>query len=406
MADNDTPNNEAEEYVSPLDTVLEEVEKLPQGDLDPDEVNKEDADFVDELFDKFPKAEDDEGDDAGDDEGGGDAGDDEGDGDSDDAGDDEGDGDDAGDDEGDGDDAGDDEFPENIDGDEKEVAKWGELRSELYAARDENAELKERLESIQSGSDSELGDLRTEVETLRKELSISKVESTPEYEQMVTRPVEAILDRAEAIAKAHDISGEALVDAITDTNIARQSQALNDLIETLPERERAVIYRMADDMSAIYSTEAQLRDNAATALEEAEELARERSAKEARVAAQKYKAAVDKVIPILSDRLPKEFVDVEALAKEVKDTDLSKSSLEAQSYSIAAGHVLPKIVAELQSAQKEILKLQKRIASKNETTPTAKTGAKPTPKKQTTTQTPKSDIGDDVGFLDAIDQQI
>lgn len=280
-------------------------------------------------------------------------------------------------------------------------AKWGELRNELYATRDELKALKEQGGARPDATTAaEIERLRKEheaaterIQKYEQELSISRIEATPEFEKAVTEPLAAIVDLADGLAKAHDIDPDRLIAAISESDSARQSALLSEVVEGMPERDRARVYRMADDTAAILQREAQLKENAAHALEESET----RKQQEQQIAHRRHQEAVgkaiDRVAEMLAARIPKvEGLDMASLIEEAKTTDYAKTTPDVQGYSIVAGATLPHLVKTMHQQAARIAELEQNLKAVHGATPSAGAGQRGD----------RSQVPDDVGFLDAV----
>lgn len=286
-----------------------------------------------------------------------------------------------------------------LEGDAK--ARWGRLRKELYAARDELKALKESEgPKPDAAAQVEIEKLRKDYEAAserlqkyEKELAISRVEATPEFENAVTKPLESIINAAEKLAEANEVDSDRLIAAISETDQKRQSELLTDVVDGMSERDRARVYRMADDTAAILRKEEELRSNADQALQEVE-TRKQQEAEATRLQHQKAVAsAVDKVADMLAARLPHiEGLDMSSLIEEAKSTDFSRSSPDAQGYSIVAGATLPQLVSSLRQQQSRIQQLEQELQSIHKATPTAGGGQTGAPSK----------ADSEKGFLDAV----
>ena len=283
--------------------------------------------------------------------------------------------------------------------DAKAKPKWGELRKELKEARARLAELEKqsvRPENSTATNDAIAAELETtkaRLEEYERELSVVKVEASPEYKRLVTQPIESIIESVETMAKSYSVDPEALVDAVLDNNARKQSEKLNDLIDALPDRDRQRLYRFADDVLQIYDTDKRLREAAVAAKGELEQRAA-REAEQARLAAKReFQNTVEKTWDVFRERLAPvlEKADADALLKDALESDYDSASVELKSYSVSAGVLLPHLVKKISAKDARIAELEKTLKSYQKATPKAAEGSAAAPQRSSS-----------VGFLEGV----
>lgn len=271
--------------------------------------------------------------------------------------------------------------------DAKAKPKWGELRKELKDARARLAELEKqsvRPDNSVATTDAiaaELEATKARLAEYEREISVVKVEASPEYKRLVTEPIESIIDSVESMAKAYSVDPEALVDAVLDNNARKQSEKLNDLIDSLPDRDRQRIYRFADDVLQIYDTDKRLREAATAAKGELEQRAA-REAEQARLAAKReFQSTVEKTWDVFRERLAPVLskTEADALYKDALESDYDTASTELKSYSVSAGVLLPHLVKTISAKDARIAELEKSLKSYQKATPKAGDGSTAAP---------------------------
>jgi len=120
------------------------------------------------------------------------------------------------------------------------------------------------------------------VEEAERELAISRIESTREYKDSFLAPMNAIAKSAVELAKANEIDGDAVLDAISERDPASRRKRLKEVTAGLDDIDRTEILTMAADTQALLAKSDKMRENAVEASKEREELAskREKAEKE------------------------------------------------------------------------------------------------------------------------------
>jgi hypothetical protein len=302
--------------------------------------------------------------------------------------------------------------------DEKAVAKWGELRTELKDARQELVDLKTQLDktenqSVASELETQLAEAQKKIEDYENDLSISLVEKSPQYKQEVAEPLQLILDNAEALAErnaSEEISAEMLQSRIFDalaetTDIKRQNAELEQLTAEMPERDKMMLYRMVDDAAAIFARDTQLKNNAAETAATLEKQMEAQSTEEAKQQAIRVRAAVSKVYDKLESVLPdlgENGDSMETLKEKTLSDNFTELDESHQAYALSAGTVLPPLVKAVRARDVKIAELEKQLVSFRQATPAAAAaGGGVAVGEGSTTGVPE-----ETGFLEAIGQRM
>lgn len=254
--------------------------------------------------------------------------------------------------------------------------KWGELRKELKEERSKAYELERKLSEVMSQDASaelerRLSEVNAKVSKYEEELAVARIERTEEYQRVVTRPLQAIMDTTAAIAEKYKVDPEAFYDAFAETDVAKQSARLGELVKDMSERDRIALYRMADDSVQVFAKSEELQKNASRALAEVE--AREVASKKAaeqRLAAD-TRQSVRKVFELLETRLPAvEGLDLKVIQEEaLKEGPVAAAPVDHQAYSMVAGVLLPKLVKALAAKEAQLKELSKQVDSIKKASP-------------------------------------
>jgi hypothetical protein len=290
---------------------------------------------------------------------------------------------------------------------DKAAVKWGELRNENRAYKKEIETLKSELEKARSTpavDTSEVERLKQINAEYENELAVARVEATTEYKSNVVEPMVNVVGFLNTLAERYEVPSRALLEAMAESDSAKQSDLLTDLGASMNERDRLRLYSAADDYNEIIRrrdyyqstsrermTQIEQQRQAEISQQQAES---EKTVAEAKAAYEKASSKVfedlKKQIPVLSDE--EIATDVQRLAKG----DYTNADPELKSYLAHSGAILPHLLKALQSAKTDLDKANKTIAGYRNGSPKAGSGS---------SETSRS-LPEDVGFLEALDQQL
>jgi len=292
---------------------------------------------------------------------------------------------------------------------EKAAVKWGELRAEAAKAKEyvkTIESLKAELEAAKAApvNSQELEQLRQINQQYEQELSVARVEATQEYKINVVDPMVNVVGFVESLATKYELNAREMMTAFSESDPNKQSDLLTDLAANMNERDRLRLYASADDYSEIirrrdsYHSTSQERMQAIEAQRQAE-LAQyqEESGKTAAAAKAEYDAAVEKVFADLKESVPvlaeeEVAADVQRLAKG----DYSGADAELKAYMAHSGALLPHLLKALKEAKAELEDANKKIVGYRNSSPKAGSGSADS----------NRSLPEDVGFLDALEQQL
>lgn len=249
--------------------------------------------------------------------------------------------------------------------DEKSKIRWKELKQaekDLKAAQKELFELKKRGEEFETTSQeietlkSQIEEIKAEREAVDSELYMTRVQASREYKEYVTQPLNKLFDDVDFYAKRNDVDGGAIVDAL-EADIAGNGRALEELVADWPDRDRQKIYQLADNLLQINNRKLEIEENSRAAYE----ASMQREEQERQEAYKQYFAqretAINTVIPKLGEKvfnlLPEDKrPDIGKLQNEIMSYDDWPEDLKV--YGIAGAAILPDLVDQLTSVQKEL----------------------------------------------------
>jgi hypothetical protein len=140
---------------------------------------------------------------------------------------------------------------------EKGIQSWKEIKGEMKKAREERDRIKAELEATkeQVGKyegetvktlQEELEGYKTRTAELNRELKTANFERSPEYIENIKRPVMSLQGDLRSIAEANDADFSKLWQAITEPDMRKRTDSLEDLTGDFKRMEQMSIVKMAD----------------------------------------------------------------------------------------------------------------------------------------------------------------
>lgn len=241
------------------------------------------------------------------------------------------------------------------------------------------AQKEARIKELE-GAAAELEQLRQFKTEAEAEMSIVRLEKTPEYQTTVGEPLARIANRAAELAETYGIDEVKLFAAIEGKTEKERRDALKDATSGL-DLDRAddfEIRKLMDEAQPLFAKKDELYANADKALSELEARTEAKEREAALARADERKKATDLVSKRIGDKLPffKTFVDEAASA--VKEVDFSTLSPHDHAYNALVGAAMPKIVKEFMTKQAELDAALDELASYKKATPRVEGGLVPT----------------------------
>lgn len=289
---------------------------------------------------------------------------------------------------------------------------WDALRSEVKTARQE----KETLAAERDAAAKALKELQEKVAVLpeleakakfadeaEKELAISRIESTKQFQDVVIKPLDAIGAAIDEFAKRNEIEVDALDAAISERNASKRSKMLDSIISGVGEADKFELYQMVRDTHSILARQDELHAKAVEARKELDARTQEETEKSSRENKAKFESSVKRTAEVLKDRIPFEALaegeTLEAilgdLTTKAVSSDYTAASTDVQSYSVFAGLLLPRLIKQYRAVEGREKSAQARIKELTNASPATTVDSK---------AAPTDASGDD--FLKAIEQDL
>lgn len=300
-----------------------------------------------------------------------------------------------------------DDTPDEIKEDKKAAYKWGELRAEAKQAKvlaKEVEQLRQQLAEKEKLRDAdplkqEAEELRRKYEDLEKEAYVWKIEKTSAWKNEVEKPIAAIRESIETIAKEYEVSEELLFEAFADGNMKSRAAKFDQIFEHLPRIVQNELSRLDSEATAVSRRKAELEANAEQAYKELTQRETETTEKqklESKAAQLRaIEADMAKVRKVAShfvyDDTPPEDV-IREIEQEVRSTSFDDMTTQEKAWAAIASVALPKMNNAVIELRKQIAGYKKEIAQMANSRPSGSASASNSAKGQP----------DGKGFLEAI----
>ncbi|NBW14567.1 MAG: hypothetical protein EBR82_41865 [Caulobacteraceae bacterium] len=140
---------------------------------------------------------------------------------------------------------------------EKGISSWKEIKNEMKKAREERDRLKAELEATKEqvgkyegetikSLQEELESYKTRMAELGRELKTANFERSPEYVEQIKKPLAGLQGDLQAIAEANDADFSKLWQAITEPDVRKRTDSLEDLTGDFKRMEQLSIVKIAD----------------------------------------------------------------------------------------------------------------------------------------------------------------
>ena len=273
--------------------------------------------------------------------------------------------------------------------------RFKELKAELKTYKTRADELEQdtahkasRLQELEAvANNPEYANLQDRVAQYEQQMVISNLEQSQAYKNLVEQPLMTLVSEADAIAEKYSIDPNQLIEVLANSDEAAQEEQLSELLINASDRDKFRVYKIIEEVTPILQQRQVLQEHAAEALREAEHLQSQHEQQELINRTQQRQEAANAVADKLRSKVAflsgVDGVDLNQLAKEAAQIDPATLDHVNSTYQAMAAKLLPKMVGQYMSLQKEIDSLTERLADYDRSTPKAgggslNTGSAPT----------------------------
>ena len=264
----------------------------------------------------------------------------------------------------------------------KAANRFKELKGELKSSQSELESLRQTVAEQQSKIDEMSGlvenrDIDKLQETLTNyeyEKAFDNLEETVAYQQSITEPLNALMDRASQIGDHYEVDSDTVIDILSLDDAVEQDAAIQQYFSNASDRDKAALYRVIDEIDPILEKRQNLYENVEQALNEANLLEEQRINSE-KAAAAKHRADVTKnVVTRVGEKLPflggVDGLAMSAVQQKVAEIDHDLVHPVDFAYNAVAAQLLPVIVKQYISSRKDVDGLMDKLASYEDAEPT------------------------------------
>ena len=264
----------------------------------------------------------------------------------------------------------------------KAANRFKELKSELKTSRSELDELRQltkeqtsKLEEMSAMVENrDIESLQEKLASYEQDRAFNDLESTEAYQKAVSEPINEILDAASSVADHYDVNPDILIDILALENAEDQDTALEEYFPNMSTRDKAKIYRMIEDIDPILKQREEMFENIDVALNEAKALEEERQKADLAERVQLRQNVTKNVVNRVKEKLPflsgLEDVNLSEIQEKASELDPTVVHPVDFAYGAVAAELLPKIVRQYFSSQKEVETLMNKLAEYEEAEPT------------------------------------
>ncbi len=247
-------------------------------------------------------------------------------------------------------------------------------RSELETLRQQRTEYESKIQELSGIAESkDLEALQVQLATYQQEQMFHDLEGTPVYQEAVTAPLQALLAVAEGIADKYELDTDAFIDILAMSDAEAQEEKLNEALANASDRDKAKVYRIIEDIDPILRKRQELHDNVEEAMAEAKLLEESKSKQAAADRARERDNVSRVVVDRIKEKLPFlagiEGLDLKAIQAKAAAVDPTVAHPVDHAYNVVAAQLLPVIVRERATLEKEVEALTERLAAYEEAEP-------------------------------------
>jgi hypothetical protein len=247
-------------------------------------------------------------------------------------------------------------------------------RSELEQLRQQSKEYESKIQELTGLAESrDVEQLQERLAEYEQQQALTNLEQTPAYKQIVSEPLEALVEQADQIADKYEVDSDSLIDVLALDDPEEQEEQLGELLPDASDRDKARIFRIMEDIDPILKRREKLYENADAALAEAKNLEEQQQAAVAAEQAQLRQNITRNVVERVQQKLPFlkgiEGLDMSAVQQKASDTDPTVLHPVDHAYNAVSAQVFPTVVRQYLEMRKEVESLTDRLAEYEDAEP-------------------------------------
>jgi myosin heavy subunit len=211
-----------------------------------------------------------------------------------------------------------------------------------------------------------------EADEYEKELAVTRVEATKEYKETIAKPLQAIGEQADILAKSNEADVEAVYRMLNEGDPAKQRAQLKEITAGWDDIDRLDLKKMAEDARTILGRQASIRENAHAAAKETEKMSAERAEQQKAAARKEFTAAADTAIQSLREKIP--FIPLadgeteddrfNALKEKLSGVDFDAQTPRGKAFAAATALMYPQMVKMMAKISDELAETKAALAKR------------------------------------------
>jgi hypothetical protein len=266
------------------------------------------------------------------------------------------------------------QLTEEVDWTPKAANRFKQLKEELKGSRSELDQLRQLSKEQESklrelsaiAENKDIEQLQSRIAEYEQEKMFTNLEQTSAYQETITKPLSSLLDAADQIASKYDVDTDALIDILALDNPEVQDERLSELLPNASDRDKARIYRIAEEIDPILERRKLLYDHVEEAAKEASLLQESKQKQELAERARLRDNVTRNVMERITEKLPfvkaLDGLDINAIQNKAASVDPSVIHPVDFAYNAVSAQLLPPMVRELMAMRKENEALTDKLA--------------------------------------------
>jgi hypothetical protein len=272
-------------------------------------------------------------------------------------------------------------------------------RSELEQLRQQSKEYESKIQELTGLAESkDVEQMQEKLAEYEQQQALTNLEQTPAYKQIVSEPLEALVEQADQIADKYEVDSDSLIDILALDDPEEQEEQLSELLPNASDRDKAKIYRIMEDIDPILKRREKLYENADAALVEAKNLEEQQQAATAAEQAQLRQNITRNVVERVQQKLPFlkgiEGLDMSAIQQKASETDPTVLHPVDHAYNAVSAQVFPTVIRQYLEMRKEVESLTDRLAEYED--------AEPAMSGQTKAPSARAGVSDNASFEERV----
>lgn len=260
-----------------------------------------------------------------------------------------------------------------------------ETKASIAAKEQRVAELTKTVEELQAKA-ARLPELEEKLQVFdeyEKELSVTRLEATREYKETILKPLQAIGETAETLARANESDSESILEVMREADPTKQREMFKEATVGWDEVDKSELWGAVKDARVLLDKQETMRNNASAASKEQADMAARREEAEKAANRKAFESSLKEVTTQLREKTP--FIPLlegetaddryALLEQRVKDVDFDSQTPRGKAFAAAAAILHPKMVQTVQKLQAEVDALKARVNASNSGKPSVSAGA-------------------------------